>query len=254
MKLEFVPLLGLQRDLYRIPRGFERFREYLRVMIDPSGNDLALPIVAMNPMGKDHVPEFLDALLALDADTMAGRAIDEMAPEVADEPGSYRCTLVLADDRGGGWTNRYAGEHGLRFGSAALTKRGWIVGHLWTADLPSVEAACEEIRCAVHRVVYVERHGVARTLRQKLDQEGAVMASAGCTRPTLEPDDLDYTREVIAPFLDSTLDRTAIECLFGDAAGKTLGFTPRGLSPWAGLAVALHDARVARGEPPASVG
>lgn len=37
--------------------------------------------------------------------------------------------------------------------------------------------------------------------------------------------------------------RTAIECLFGDAAGATLGFTPRGLSPWAGLALALHDAR-----------
>jgi hypothetical protein len=37
--------------------------------------------------------------------------------------------------------------------------------------------------------------------------------------------------------------RTAIECLFGDAAGQTLGFTPRGLSPWAGLALALHDAR-----------
>jgi hypothetical protein len=38
--------------------------------------------------------------------------------------------------------------------------------------------------------------------------------------------------------------RTCIECLFGDAATRTLGFTPRGLSPWAGLALALHDARL----------
>ena len=37
--------------------------------------------------------------------------------------------------------------------------------------------------------------------------------------------------------------RTCIECLFGDEPGRTLGFTPRGLSPWAGLALALHDAR-----------
>ena len=37
--------------------------------------------------------------------------------------------------------------------------------------------------------------------------------------------------------------RTCVECLFGDAAGRTLGFTPRGLSPWAGLALALHDPR-----------
>jgi hypothetical protein len=76
-----------------------------------------------------------------------------------------------------------------------------------------------------------------------MTQEGAVLAAAGCTAPTLEPDDRDYTRGVIEPFLDATDMRTAVECLFGDAAGATLGFTPRGLSPWAGIALALHDAR-----------
>ena len=44
-------------------------------------------------------------------------------------------------------------------------------------------------------------------------------------------------------YLDADDMRTAIECLFGDAAGRTLGFTPCGLSPWAGLALAFHDAR-----------
>lgn len=29
MKLEYVPLLQMQRDLYDIPRGTERFRKYL---------------------------------------------------------------------------------------------------------------------------------------------------------------------------------------------------------------------------------
>ena len=52
-----------------------------------------------------------------------------------------------------------------------------------------------------------------------------------------------YTREVLVPYLDAEDMRTCVECLFGDAAGRTLGFTPRGLSPWAGLALALHDAR-----------
>ena len=52
-----------------------------------------------------------------------------------------------------------------------------------------------------------------------------------------------YTREVLIPYLDADDMRTCIECLFGDAAGRTLGFTPRGLIPWAGLALALHDAR-----------
>ena len=68
------------------------------------------------------------------------------------------------------------------------------------------------------------------------------MARAGCTRPVLDDEEIAYTREVLAPFLQADDKRTVIECLFGDAAGRTLGFTPRGLSPWAGLALALHDA------------
>jgi hypothetical protein len=67
-------------------------------------------------------------------------------------------------------------------------------------------------------------------------QEGYAMGRAGCSTPSLEAEDLAYTREVIAPYLDTEEMRTAIECLFGDAASRTLGFSPRGLSAWAGLA------------------
>ena len=49
--------------------------------------------------------------------------------------------------------------------------------------------------------------------------------------------------EVLIPFLEAEDMWAGIECLFGDAAGRTLGFTPLGLSPWAGLALALHHAR-----------
>jgi hypothetical protein len=37
--------------------------------------------------------------------------------------------------------------------------------------------------------------------------------------------------------------RTCIDYLFGDAAARTLGFTPRGVNPWAGVALALYNAR-----------
>jgi hypothetical protein len=246
MILDYEPLLQTQRDLYRIPRGFERFRAYLRVMIEPSGNDIALPLVAMNPMGKEHVAEYLDRLIELDADSVAAEAVAETARLVADEEGIFRCALVLCDDRGGGWTNRFACEHGMRFPARSIRSpnlRKWIVGYLWTNDVPSVGSVRDAVNCAILRLAYLQRHGPARTLRQKLAQEGEVMARAGCTQPTLDPEDLEYTRAVIEPHLDSELERTAIECLFGDAAAKTLGFTPRGLSPWAGIALALEDAR-----------
>jgi hypothetical protein len=79
-----------------------------------------------------------------------------------------------------------------------------------------------------------------------LAQEGQVMAAAGCVGPVLDEEDIAYTRDVLVPFLDAGDKRTAIECLFGDDAGRTLGFTPRGLSPWAGLALALHEAQLSR--------
>src|SRR5437879_1765320 len=51
MPLTYVPLLRVQRDLYRIPRGRDRFRAYLRTMIDWDIEDMRLPLGAMNPMG-----------------------------------------------------------------------------------------------------------------------------------------------------------------------------------------------------------
>ncbi len=140
---------------------------------------------------------------------------------------------------------RYADEFTHRFEAGRLADRGWLLGMLWVADPPSARTAREEVLAAVHRWDYVRRHGPARTLRQRMAQEGYAMAQAGCVAPVLDPDDLAYTREVIAPYLDADDMRTTVEVLFGDAAGATLGFTPRGLSPWAGLALALNDARAA---------
>jgi len=54
----------------------ERFREYIKTMTDPETGDLALPLVAMNPMGKDHIPALIDEYLALGAESIAERSID----------------------------------------------------------------------------------------------------------------------------------------------------------------------------------
>jgi hypothetical protein len=54
-------------------------------------------------------------------------------------------------------------------------------------------------------------------------QDEHVMAMAGCTGPSLDEEDIAYTREVLVPYLDAEDMFTAIECLFGDAAGRTLG-------------------------------
>jgi hypothetical protein len=232
----------------------DRFRQYLRTMIGPEENTLEFPPLGiMNPMGKEHVTALLDAFLALDADGIAKRALAEASAQLANDPGDFKVALLVVDDLMGGWTNRYDYEFTSRFGPIPSWMRGgqrpkwlkdyWLTGVLWSSEPASERAVREAVLTVVYRTVYVQRNGPAHNLREMLVQEGHIMTAAGCTGPVLDEDDIAYTREVLVPFLDANDKRTAIECLFGDVAGRTLGFTPHGLSPWAGLALALHDAR-----------
>jgi hypothetical protein len=75
-----------------------------------------------------------------------------------------------------------------------------------------------------------------------LAQEGYAMANAGCTAPALDADDLAYTREVMARYLDATDRATLITCLFGDKTAATLGYSGLGFSDRAGLALARVSA------------
>ena len=251
MNLDYVPLLRIARQLYDMPRGRDRFREYLRTMRNDDGSGLDLPpLVTMNPMAREHVPALLDQLLAIDADAIAARAVAEAANDLADVPGDFKVGLVIADDLLGGWTNRYASEFNLRFprhsaSPATWSNDRWLTGVLWSSEPASEQAVREAVLTAIYRAIYIERHGHARTLADRLAQEGWVMAQAGCREPALDDEELAYTREVLAEFLDAEDMRTAVECLFGDVAARSLGFTPRGLSPRAGLALAMHDARAA---------
>ena len=245
MKVTYVPLLATLRAIYSVPRGRERFETYLKTIVaEDRANVELLPLLAANPMAREHVATLLDELLAMDADGIAARAAAEAAGRLADEPGEHKVTVVVADDLKGGWTNRYAYEFDFRVGYGPHGKRFWgAIGLLWSSEPASERAVWEAVLMATFRTAYMRKHGPPRTLRDILVQEGQVMSLAGCTAPALDPDDVEYTREVLVPDLDSTDKRTIMECLFGDEPGSTLGFTPRGLSPWAGLALALHDAR-----------
>src|SRR5262249_16117159 len=107
MKLHYVPLLRIQPELQAIPRAMRRFRQYLRIMANDEGTDIELmPLIIMNPMGRDHVTALLYTLLALDADEVAAGAAAEASAALAAEPGEYKAALVLADDLMGGGTNR----------------------------------------------------------------------------------------------------------------------------------------------------
>ena len=94
-------------------------------MTDPETGDLSLPLVAMNAMGKDHVPALIDEYIALGAESIASDSVDEAtANAVALQTKEYKVGLVVSDDLKGGWTNRWASEFSHRFETKAFHKRG----------------------------------------------------------------------------------------------------------------------------------
>ena len=238
MKINYVPLLRLQRELYDQPPGPTRFRKYLRLITDARTSDLKLPLGGMNPMAKAHLPAYLDTLLALNADAVA----DEAVKNARDGQGDFQVCVVVADDIGGGWTNRYAAEYACRAEPQTLYKRGWIVATLWASEAPTPEYVRQTVREAVFRAAYRQVHGTAQTLGEMLAQEGYALHNAGMTRPCLDADDIAYTRAVLSPYRDHTDRPTVIAALFGDAAAHDLGYRPLGLSARAGLALARHEA------------
>jgi hypothetical protein len=194
----------------------------------------------MNPMGKEHLPVFLDALLALDADGEGARALEAARTELRDAPGSFRACLVVSDDLKGGWTDRAASEFSHRYETHALDRRGWITGLLWTSESYTKERVRVELAAALHRAAHVARHGAARSLREMLAQEGAVLARAGW-KHVLDAEELDYTGAVLAPLLERDDRPTVIAALFGDAAARKLGYPPLGLSREAAFAWATRS-------------
>ena len=82
-----------------------------------------------------------------------------------------------------------------------------------------------------------------QNLGEMLNQEGYPMCMAGATTPTLDDEDLAYTQTVLAPYLAQTGEPTLIAALFGDPGARELGYTPLGLSPRAGFALALYEAK-----------
>ncbi len=248
MSVHFTPLLQIQRDLYRLPRSMERFGEYLRTMVGDSEDNLAIPpLVAMNPMAREHVPALIDDYLRLGAEKVAAQAVEEL-PEVTKQfTEEIKLGLVVLDDLRGGWTSRYVSEFQLRCGQnpragkKAKERALWLTVPLWRSDRASCETVRLEVLLTLYRAEYRRQHGPSLTIRQMLAQEGYCMARAGWRGPALEPEELEYTRAVIAEHLDAQDMPTAIAALFGDPAAASLGFAPLGLGLRAGLAMAQEN-------------
>ena len=238
------PMLVLMRDYHRLPFTVERFEAYLKLAAGDAKRAADVPkppLAYMNPMGKDHVLEALNEWIALEAETLATATLEQAAQRLEVQLPPLKVGLVIVDDLKGGWTNRHFNDAGFRFKLIGIRKTGWLAIPLWSSDAPNLESLRLEVLECCARVAYFWGRGEPKTLLEMMDQEGCTAAFTG-RMPTLSRDDLEYTRIVLEPLLNSQHQPTQMAALYGDAVAVELGYPPLGLSPRAGFELALSVA------------
>jgi hypothetical protein len=132
-------------------------------------------------------------------------------------------------------------DAGHRFESGADLARGFVTGFMWSSEAADAVTVREETLSSVYRAAHAARFGWPSSLGDRLMQESRALGFARARGPALPDDDLAYSREVLAPHLDSSRSSVVFAGLYGDEAARTVGYLPMGLSPWAGLALARAD-------------
>ena len=247
VKLTVHPILTQLRGLYDMGERntSERYRAYKRLMVD--GPEL-LPLGDFSPMGKRQ-PEYLSALLAMDAEGLAAMYAAEVEAGLNDIQADFRLMLVVADQPNNGWTQRWLTDAAWRFGPekrpGQTPTRRWITVQLWTHLPLTPDYLRSQARGAVMRAVWQIGPGLPVTLETHMAQEGAALRFGGglfAGQPlSLEPDELTYTRQVLKPLCQSVHWPTIFAALYGDEAAIEVGFPPLGVGKLAGFGVGMWD-------------
>ena len=247
MKVTLTEVLKDLRGLYDIEDRFQRFDAYRALAIGETRGEYR-PIGTFSPMGERQA-DYLDRLLALDAERLARVSADEVAADFALLPDKFRLMLVVADESRNGWTERNLTDAQWRFTLKDDTLPRnvvmkdfdrWVTVLLWTDIEATEDYVKRETRAALYRALHFCYVGSPKTLQEMMQQEGRVLAYAGYT-PTSSPEELAYSREVIQPHLQSSEFPVCFAALYGDEAARDAGYEPLGLESKAGFQLALAD-------------
>lgn len=253
MKAVLTTILDDLRGLYTIADRFERFDAYVSLSSGKSRGGgktrgEPLPLGTFSPMGERQAG-YLDRLIAMGAEGLAQTTADEVAGDFAALTDSFRLMLVVADVPRNGWTERHLTDAEWRFTlrndtppkTAVLEGFDrWVSVLLWT-DMEATEAyVSKEVRAALYRALHYCYVAAPRTLADMMRQEGRTLAYAGYT-PELDEEELEYSRRVTEPYLQSDDFRVCFAALYGDDAARQVGYEALGLTACAGFEVALRE-------------
>jgi len=254
-RVTIAPTLSTMAAMYRLSREggprSERFRAYVSHVEHEWG------MVAYNPMAGDAALRAVEALLQMDAETLAAEAASEALERCEfDEP----ITLAVVVRSRGMWTDRVATEIELR-ASPITAPAGHGIVTFWSNEPANELAVRRESVAETVRVMSTARHGSANSLVEVLWREGLACALAATLVPLGENETTAIAAEsqwAPATEADARAVAAAIEVLgdsselgditgvlLGDSSAQTMGWPALGIPERAGYRWAIrHAARV----------
>ena len=234
-----IPLLGLMREIYALPREPSiRFPRYL-TLVKGTLSPRYPPLVLMNPMANTHLNTTIDTLITLGVEDAAVGWIAKTALALGMSDGFHHGFGVV-DDVAGGWTNRADIEMSRRFAALPQRKYHWCTTTLFASDQHSLKSVKREVQATVIRRYWQILDGTPLSLRQMLAQEQLVARLTGTSDLVHSPCS-SATSQNIFDALEETAYPAQISCILGDVAAQSLGYPSRGYEKNAGLAYAANS-------------
>lgn len=243
MRLEPVSVLATLRELWTKPRDMARFHAYLDLVKGGGTGELMAPLVAANPMAREHMVAFVDALAALPADGILAEACREAERRLPHAGLDTRVSLVPIDDVRGAWSERTLVDLGNRFPEVkpgATDKYRYLTALVYASETPTADLLRQRILAAIYRSAWIAKRGGARTVGDMMRQEGHALRFAGVQEAPA--DAIERARAALEPHLDATLHATRFCAMYGDKAARRVGHKALGIPDNAGFIVGLADA------------
>jgi hypothetical protein len=141
MIFNYIPILDEMLRLYQKPRTIEdRFVPYMKLVQTPDQKDMARPLAFFNPMAKDHI---LEKLVEMKKNGFE-KQMEKFCKFYSTDGVELDFYFNLADDIGGGWTNRES-THELSLKISPYLKRNCGVVVFYASEVVTENLIQERI-------------------------------------------------------------------------------------------------------------
>jgi hypothetical protein len=222
MTFVLLPILDVMSNFYQMPRGNDRFQEYLKILRGNTKDDMVMPIGGFNPMAKEHILVKLNELKTLDAEGIMLEILGNLNKKLfLKNDLIYKVALNLSDDLLGGWTNRFTTDFDSKFKINALVKRQFCTPVFWSSEIYSEHLVRQRTVEYALRTIYWLEKPKPITLKEHVEQEQFVAKNSF---PSYLFHSFDSQKEFYLKHSESDNYHLIFNFFYGNEASEQLGF------------------------------